>query len=216
MYRPIRWLADQASTAFTNIIDGVVARNPDRYPTVKKFKDESIYDTPTAVHSKGYFLSTLAEDLSRLPAPGEIRAHPEYSKTIIIVDVVGLGEINDKYNQVVGDKVLRYVTDTLKRSVRSGDVIGRYGGDEFAVQLPNATEEDARHIIGRIAQNFSYYKFRLPDDPEILDALRGGRAGEDSERGKGLVLRLGHATTYQPCDMEYLLKKADPKQPLID
>ncbi len=63
---------------------------------------------------------------------------------LIVLDVDGLKPINDTFGHAAGDLVLKGVVAVLMRHVRSSDVVGRLGGDEFGLLLWNLTEVDAR------------------------------------------------------------------------
>jgi diguanylate cyclase (GGDEF)-like protein len=71
---------------------------------------------------------------------------------LIIFDVDRLKPINDTFGHAAGDDVLRTVARTLIEQVRSSDVVGRFGGDEFAVLLWNLNEADARAKAAALEQ----------------------------------------------------------------
>ncbi|MEI6623232.1 MAG: GGDEF domain-containing protein, partial [Actinomycetes bacterium] len=62
---------------------------------------------------------------------------------VVMVDLDGFKEVNDSYGHAVGDQVLRAVAQALEAAVRVTDVVGRYGGEEFLVLLPNVGLEQA-------------------------------------------------------------------------
>ncbi len=66
------------------------------------------------------------------------------SGALIVLDVDRLKPINDSFGHAAGDEVLKAIASTLKRQVRSSDVVGRLGGDEFALLLWNLSETDAK------------------------------------------------------------------------
>lgn len=81
--------------------------------------------------------------------------------SLIMIDVDEFKSINDYYGHVTGDYVLQEVTKVLKRAVRNGDIVTRYGGDEFTVVLPGADIEETVAIGSRMEQfvarqNFSH------------------------------------------------------------
>jgi diguanylate cyclase len=67
-----------------------------------------------------------------------------------MIDVEQLKELNDAYGHDAGNSALSLVAECLKRSVRASDVAARFGGDEFAVLLPNASPEVADAVVKRI------------------------------------------------------------------
>ncbi len=72
---------------------------------------------------------------------------------LLMIDIDGLQRFNDRYGHEQGNRVITAVTDAIKRSARSIDLIARYGGDEFMVFLPGAGDDAAEIVTNRIAQN---------------------------------------------------------------
>lgn len=71
--------------------------------------------------------------------------------SLIFIDVNELKAINDTYGHAAGDAALVHVADSLLKNVRESDVVGRLGGDEFGVILPNADEAAAQAKAQRLA-----------------------------------------------------------------
>ncbi|MCU1685210.1 MAG: diguanylate cyclase [Amycolatopsis sp.] len=69
---------------------------------------------------------------------------------VLMVDLDFFKRINDTHGHLVGDDVLIKVADALTKAARRGDSVGRYGGEEFAVLLPDVTEDEARVVAERI------------------------------------------------------------------
>jgi diguanylate cyclase (GGDEF)-like protein len=74
------------------------------------------------------------------------------SVLLLVLDVLHLKDINDRFGYSVGDDVLRTVADALIESSRSTDLVARYGGDEFTVLLIEAAAKDVTVIIHRVQQ----------------------------------------------------------------
>nr|WP_052479270.1 GGDEF domain-containing protein [Kibdelosporangium sp. MJ126-NF4]CEL23256.1 GGDEF/response regulator receiver domain protein [Kibdelosporangium sp. MJ126-NF4]CTQ94418.1 GGDEF/response regulator receiver domain protein [Kibdelosporangium sp. MJ126-NF4] len=77
----------------------------------------------------------------------------EVHASLLMIDVDHFKQINDKHGHLVGDTVLRRVAETLKAEVRSGDLVGRFGGDEFVVFLADTTGGDAMVMAERIRRS---------------------------------------------------------------
>ncbi len=69
---------------------------------------------------------------------------------VLLLDLDGLKKINDNYGHLVGSRALCRVADILRVHCRAIDTAARYGGDEFALVLPEAEEQDAQRVAGRI------------------------------------------------------------------
>jgi diguanylate cyclase (GGDEF)-like protein len=72
------------------------------------------------------------------------------SVLLLVLDILHLKDVNDRFGYSVGDEVLRTVADALMESCRSTDLVTRYGGDEFTVLLIEAAAEHAELVINRV------------------------------------------------------------------
>jgi diguanylate cyclase (GGDEF)-like protein len=75
--------------------------------------------------------------------------------TVAMIDIDHFKSINDTFGHPVGDQVIRGLAWLLKGRLRSVDLIGRYGGEEFLVALPGVTRDKALAVIDRIRRDFS-------------------------------------------------------------
>ena len=83
------------------------------------------------------------------------RLSPKDSLTVAMIDIDRFKSINDTYGHPVGDQVIRGLAWLLKGRLRASDLIGRYGGEEFLIALPDVPEKKARQVIERIREDFS-------------------------------------------------------------
>jgi diguanylate cyclase (GGDEF)-like protein len=72
--------------------------------------------------------------------------------SISVVDVDFFKKVNDTYGHLVGDEVLRHVAYQLRDNVRHPDLVGRYGGEEFLILLPNTEAKEAAEQAGRLCK----------------------------------------------------------------
>jgi len=69
---------------------------------------------------------------------------------VLFVDVDGFKQVNDTHGHACGDQCLKHLAEVLIRALRPGDLLGRYGGEEFLVVLPGPGDEQAREIGERV------------------------------------------------------------------
>lgn len=100
-------------------------------------------DPLTTIYNRRFGLSRLQEEFGRA-----VRANTLLG--IMIFDIDHFKAVNDKYGHFIGDRVLKSVCAIAKSSLREGDVLFRYGGDEFVAVLPAASIEDLRVIAERL------------------------------------------------------------------
>ncbi len=107
---------------------------------------------------------------------------------VLLIDIDHFKKVNDKYGHLVGDDVLRHVTKVASGVLRTGDVIGRYGGEEFAVFMPNTNESEASILAERIraaVESHAYEEGSLSVPVSVsVGAADSIRAGYDF---KGLI-----------------------------
>jgi diguanylate cyclase (GGDEF)-like protein len=71
---------------------------------------------------------------------------------LLFIDIDDFKAINDNYGHATGDQVLKVVAETLRHNLRSFDLVGRLGGEEFVVILLNVTEEQFRTIAQKLVK----------------------------------------------------------------
>lgn len=88
--------------------------------------------------------------------PLEIRqAHPQASLCIAMLDLDHFKRLNDNYGHAAGDEVLKQFVQLVQESLREKDLLGRVGGEEFALLLTDVTLEQAKEILDRLCHNIS-------------------------------------------------------------
>ena len=97
-------------------------------------RDQSTRDSLTGLHNRRYVEETLAHELARADRSADPLA-------LLMVDLDHFKHVNDTFGHAAGDRVLQSVADLLRRHVRAGDVVCRYGGEEFALVMPGASAE---------------------------------------------------------------------------
>jgi diguanylate cyclase len=96
---------------------------------LEAIRTESLTDALTALGNRKFFNIALEKAVAECHAEDAPLA-------LLLADVDHFKNINDTFGHVAGDRVLRFVANTLKQSIKGADVAARYGGEEFAVILP--------------------------------------------------------------------------------
>jgi two-component system cell cycle response regulator len=112
-----------------------------------------VSDPLTGLHNRRFLMDRLLQEMQRSDRHGEPLA-------FAMIDLDGFKPINDLYGHVLGDKVLRAVGNAISRSIRVSDIAARYGGDEFAVILPQTPPEGAMRVCERLLRAISEAGFQ--------------------------------------------------------
>ena len=106
---------------------------------------KAMHDPLTGVHNHGAIHEYLNSEIQR-----SIRKN--YELSIMMIDLDHFKKINDTFGHVEGDFVLREIASRIKNLCRSYDLVGRYGGEEFLVVLPETSLANAQIVAERISQ----------------------------------------------------------------
>jgi diguanylate cyclase (GGDEF)-like protein len=102
---------------------------------------------------------------------------------VLLADIDHFKKVNDLHGHLIGDDVLRGLANELRQQVRESDIVGRFGGEEFVVLLPNTGAEEACGIAERLRQSAGVVKVRAADATVGVTISIGvaalGRHGED-------------------------------------
>jgi diguanylate cyclase (GGDEF)-like protein len=100
-------------------------------------------DSLTQAYSRGHFLQLAENEISRA------RRH-HHPLSLLLMDIDHFKNVNDRHGHSVGDRVLRAASDLFQSQLRRSDLLGRYGGEEFTVLLPETDARGARIVAERI------------------------------------------------------------------
>ena len=110
------------------------------------------------------------------------------TKFIALMDIDYFKKINDQYGHVVGDKVLIKIAETIKNSLRSNDIVGRYGGEEFLAIIDTSDLDSAIDIAERIRQSVENIDWEYPD---LVTTISIGLT-KVTQRGDGMLAEVDH------------------------
>ncbi|MBI5875145.1 MAG: diguanylate cyclase, partial [Deltaproteobacteria bacterium] len=143
-------------------------------------------DGLTSLLNRRAFMERLTEEAAR-------SSRYEHYFSFLLIDIDHFKLVNDTYGHAAGDAVLKLLAQILKRQTRSVDIVGRYGGEEFAIILPETNSSGAQLVGERIRNVVSKLPFILPNGSEI-----------------GLTISIGIAC-FPSCagNIEQLIERAD-------
>jgi len=120
------------------------------------YRKLSNIDDLTGIHNYRFFKEMLKHEIER---------HSRYNRplSLLMIDIDNFKEVNDNYGHLVGDQVLKQTAHLLKKSIRSCDIVSRYGGEEFAVILPEILPDEALKVGERIVQTIPCHDFKVAD-----------------------------------------------------
>jgi len=81
------------------------------------------------------------------------------SSVVAMLDLDHFKKVNDQHGHRVGDIVIKALANLLRQRLRSTDMIGRYGGEEFAVVLPECTVQEGQSVLAQVCKTFSDLSF---------------------------------------------------------
>ncbi len=139
------------------------------------------FDPATDLWRKEKIVDFLEEELNR----GWREVQPT---GLIMVDIDHFKRINDSYGQVIGDKVLAKVAVRLKKILRPYDKIGRYGGDEMLIVLPNCSLDDVNQIAERLRSAACEKQVQVETTVVSVTISLGGTSSDNLTRTSGVSL----------------------------
>jgi diguanylate cyclase (GGDEF)-like protein len=111
-------------------------------------------DGLTGVLNRSTFLEEFGREVSRSEREGSLFS-------LAIFDLDNFKRLNDRYGHPEGDRALRSVVDSMRATIRRHDLLGRYGGEEFALLMPNTGKETAIRVAERIRGEIDLAGFRI-------------------------------------------------------
>jgi two-component system, cell cycle response regulator len=156
------------------IISGQISAVLENISLHEQVKDQAVRDGLTQVFNRGYLYERLAEELLRAEQSGA-------ACSFIMLDIDNFKAFNDSHGHLAGDEMLRRVSQAITQSVRKVDVVGRYGGEEFGIVLPQ-TSAQAAYAVGE--------RIRKAVEELGTDAVRWS-AASDSRKAARVTVSLG-------------------------
>lgn len=131
--------------------------------------EQSITDDGTGLYNRRYLFRRLEHEF-------KIARREGMPIALAVIDVDDFRQYNNRYGHLAGDVVLLAVARTLRASVRKGDIVGRWGGEEFALILPGADAREALAVTERVRRLISELVVELGGSCQERVTISGGVA----------------------------------------
>jgi len=144
----------------------------------RELEERSRRDALTAVFNRGHLDRVLAEEFKQAQLHG-------WTLTVAFADLDHFKKVNDQYGHHTGDQVLAAAAQLLTDNTRGGDVIGRYGGEEFVLVLPGTGAAAAEVVCKRLVAAFARTRHDVAGKQSLVVTISIGVAthGEAMEFG---------------------------------
>ena len=160
---------------------GIEIKKANLYEKVRRL---SVNDGLTGVFLRRYFSQRIEEAFNA----GADSTNP---LSLLVIDVDKFKIINDKFGHHAGDLILKEVARILEQNARGIDLISRFGGDEFAIGLPNTTKQEALQTAERLRLMVESHRFNLDGTPFQTSVSIG--VATFPEDGKDFTTLFNHA-----------------------
>ena len=173
---PHRYTSDKG-TDFLRGLGSKISLAMDNILAHQRLMVLSITDSLTGLSNRRHFDAALMREFERAQRYGIALA-------CMVLDLDGFKALNDRLGHQTGDKALRYVASVLRGNSRGYDVVARYGGDEFAVLLPQTALAAAVRVAEKYARQFEENPFVAEGEPIRLRLSFGVAAISEIPAGK--------------------------------
>jgi len=153
-------------------------------------------DALTKIANRGYLMVRGREEFERLKRHWEMN-DPVLKLGCIMLDLDHFKRINDTKGHMVGDLVLKGVARRLKETARPYDVVGRYGGEEFLVLLPDTNMEQSLVVAERIRNSICRASFEVEGHQVALTVSLGVSCSNENDQGVNDLLKRADEALYK-------------------
>ncbi|WP_207062777.1 bifunctional diguanylate cyclase/phosphodiesterase [Motiliproteus sp. SC1-56] len=174
-----RLVMESILSTLMNVVGSVKAI----YKYTKDLEYYATRDPLTDLHNQRIFWEMLNYEV--------MRAHrKDYNFGLLVVDLDNFKSINDSYGHSFGDKFLQELSRAMREALRAGDMLARYGGDEFTVILPEASVEQTQEVAQRLLRSLENLQLKAPSGDDLETGLSIGLANypEHASSSKDLFM----------------------------
>jgi diguanylate cyclase (GGDEF)-like protein len=136
---------------------------------VPTLRQEARTDTKTALANMKHWNEVASLEIERARRFGR-------PLSVVLADLDLLREVNNRHGHLAGDQMIRRVADAIREAVREYDLPARFGGDEFAILMPEATLEDATAVAERVRRAVAAIELKIGDSSPVAATVSVGLA----------------------------------------
>jgi diguanylate cyclase (GGDEF)-like protein len=147
-------------------------------------------DSMTGLYNRGHFLNQAAAEWSR---------SQRYQRplSMLMVDIDRFKQVNDRYGHAVGDETIVAVAGACAKGKRQSDIVGRLGGEEFAIPLPETELAQATIVADRLCKAIAAHVMTAREVQFKVTASIGTAAASVSMSGLDALMRAADQALYQ-------------------
>jgi diguanylate cyclase (GGDEF)-like protein len=154
-----------------------------------ELKSLMVRDNFTGLFNHARFLEIMSEELMNIQRHGRQTCYA-------IIDIDHFKKINDTYGHSAGDQVLKSLARMLQQQLRRSDIIGRCGGEEFGILLPNCDMANAERIIESLRSKFAESSYKVGAH-DINVTFSGGVTMMDKDKSINETINIADEALYQ-------------------
>jgi diguanylate cyclase (GGDEF)-like protein len=158
----------------------------------RRLRDIAVLDSITGLYNHRYLQERLRQELDRAERYGR-------PLSFIMADVNKFKQVNDLYGHPVGDNVLASIARTIAPQLRSSDIAARYGGDEFALILPETSSEAAATVARKVTEAVAQTRVSAEDggEPISISICAGAATFPDDGRSADELIECADRDLYR-------------------
>jgi len=173
--QPLESVADISATAIQNAY------------YVERVRQLAYIDGLTGIFNRRFFEMRIAEEMERA-------RRYEGGMAVIMMDIDHFKRLNDEFGHLLGDEVLRQVSSVFSQHLRKVDIVCRYGGEEFAILLPQTSVEQALNVAEKLRKEIAAWQF--PGVPRAVTISAGASAYPAHGDGRDDLVKAADAALY--------------------
>jgi len=139
----------------------------ERRDLIRQLTELARQDALTQISNRRYFMECAERELN-------LAKRHNHPLSLVILDLDHFKTVNDQYGHEIGDQVLVLFARCCQKIIRSSDMAGRVGGEEFALLLSHTNAADAVHATGRLRQEMQDQRLQLPGGIEVRLTFSAG------------------------------------------